>query len=192
MMTLSLSPMISRFAALGLLFSLMGGVWLLLVDPLLSAWDDRSTAIETTTKQMQAIHRRAQWGDTERRLLEAARQAVDFSPLLIRAGNASQAAAQFQAEVRRRIDSGGAQTRSVQALPPTKTAGGLERLVVRLEGSIGSEKLLPWLQVIEESASPLMLIEMLELRGQEFQVASPGNPVLQFRIDVAGFRRPEP
>lgn len=191
MMKASLSPTVRRFAALGLLLALVGGVWLLFVDPLMSVLDERMAAIETAAKQVQVMRRRAQWTDADRKLLDDARQVMDASPLLLRAGNASQAAAMFQAEVRRRVESAGAQTRSVQALPPVN-AGGLERLVVRLEGSIGSDKLLNWLQSIEMSPAPLMLVEALELRGQEFQASAPGNPVLQFRLDVAGFRKQEP
>lgn len=187
-----LSPAVRRLSAIGFLFCLCGLLWAIAADPLLTSWSNREAAIETTEKQLAAMRRRAQWGAQEKQVLEVARQAVDNSPLLIRGANASQASAQFQADIRRRVDGAGAQTRSIQALPVAKVAG-LERVVVRLEGSIGSDRLLDWLQSIEGQPAPLMVIEVLELRGPEFQQAgSPVNTSLQFRLDVAGYRRAEP
>jgi len=192
MKPLSLTLPVKRFFALSLLLALLGSLWLLLVDPILTTWGDRATAIETTEKQYTALRRRANWSAKDNEILLAARQVVEDSTLLIRAPNASLAAAQFQADVRRRMDSNGAQTRSILALPPSKT-GGLERIIVRVEGSVGGERLLDWLQAIEAQSTPLMVIEALELRGPEFVASGPAaNAVLQFRLDIAGYRKAEP
>jgi hypothetical protein len=190
-MMMSLSRPVRRVVALALLLLAGLAAWAGLVEPLLSAFEQREEGLQRSQRLIAEFGRKAaQRPVAEQRLHEARRQLAAATGY-IEAPNPALASATLQNLVKSGIEGRGGMLRSLQALPPAKEAS-FQRLAVRIDAAAGADKLLDLLLAIEASRTPILRIESLDIRAPE-GMRSPGtvpeNAMLALRADIVGYLR---
>lgn len=188
-MSAPLSPAVSRFAALGLLLALLFVAADTLLPPFLAlaGLDDSQT--ETIARIVRLERAGARLPALRRALDNAPPEAPALQPYLDEPSD-SLAAASLQARLRRTALAAGLEVVSVQPA----TAGGEPGLAksaaaMTVSGALPAHQRLLY-QL--ESEMPVLFVEEFELLNtnpDQPRLDGAGQPILQLRLTVAGYRR---
>lgn len=181
--------------AVGLLLIGLGAVWLALVHPLMSAYDELDTGLTeagTLLAQYRAVaQQRALWKERSREL-----QAATASRAAYLEGMSDGAAgATVQRVVKQAVERAGGELQSTLVLP-VRQDDGFRRVGVRAQMAGTVEALRAALLSLEGN-QPMLFVEGVEIRTRQAQRAVPGKPaaedrVLEIRLDVHGLALPAP
>jgi hypothetical protein len=188
---MSVSRPVRRFVALSLLVLAGLVAWAGIVEPLLTAFDEREERLRRSQRLIAEFTRKAAQRPQAEQGLRDARARLAAATGYLEAPNPALASAMLQNLVKSGIEGRGGALRSLQALPPAKEAS-FQRLTVRIDAAAGADKLLDLLLAIEASRTPILRIESLDIRAPEGlrpTGAVPKNATLALRADIIGYLR---
>lgn len=190
--------LLSRMLALGLLAAALIASYLLVVVPLLSAYEDNAAAIEraeTLLQRQQALA--ALQPQLVARLEEERAQAEAVAGYLEGPSDAL-AAAQLQDRVKEVVETSGGELRSTRILPAEsiESSPGTRRAALRVQMIVSIEGLAEILYELE-AGQPYVLIDELSVRSQRERrqrrrnqaAAGDDAPKLDVSLELSGFVR---
>lgn len=187
-MTIDPVSTLGRGVAVGLVLATAALILQVLAIPLASAFRERWETIQELEENLIRYAARAgSIGELQRQRDElTSRQVGQIG--LFGDSNAALAGATLQGVVRRTFEGNGGALRSLQALP-VRTEGTLQRVAVRIDGTLPSGKLLDLLYAAE-AAVPYMFFENLELRVPDSLTAErTGHAQISLRAEIAAYRQ---
>lgn len=186
-----ITPRRGQALAIGLLFVLIGSVWLGAVRPLVAAYAGQRRELARTTELIGEFRRIV----AERPALEQRQQmlldAGAVQRLTLSAESDGVAAAGLQKIVKAAVERAGGTLQSTQ-VKAARPDGGFRRVGLRVQ-MVGSVEALRQTLLTLEAAQPLIYGESLELRARQ-QPRSNGKDVvedrtLEIRVDVYSLAR---
>lgn len=184
-------PRRRRMLALALPGALALGLGLGVVLPLAEQAAEAAEQEERQRSLLARLERLAAQGPALRRELDALDAELAGTEVVLRAPSASQAAAAFQAALRRVLEAEGVAPDSAQALPPVPE-GAFLRLGLRLEMRAGIEPLSRILLALERHRPAILVREAVVAAGTRGQAGGAGvtrrdggGAPLTIRLDLA-------
>ncbi len=185
------APWISRVAAVGILLAILLAIYGVLVSPLIAAYSQVNGDIEQSTELLARYQRvTAQYPDLKR-LLDRVNADHTASGVYLPGDTDALAAARLQEIVNSRVESNGAQVRSVQILP-TKEDGDFRRVGVRVQLTATIAAVARILYAFEAGGTFLFVDNLsVSNRKSRRRAGEQLNPELLVRLDLTGYVRPE-
>lgn len=176
---------VGRLLALALTASVLGLVWLAVVQPLVGLYQDRADGL--AQRRILLGHMAARAAKVPRLRAQSAVQgpAAPAAALLLGGVSDAIAGAALQERIQAIAGRAGLTLASTETLPAV-AAGSYRRIGLRVAFSAPWPALVRLLQSVEE-ASPRMLTDELQLRGPRV-LGGPGEPVLEASLTVLAFR----
>jgi general secretion pathway protein M len=189
-MTLTLSPLLRRLAAVAILLLLAGGTYLLLVAPLLAQYAENCDTVE----QLSAVLARYQAAGQQLGAREAALSSLKRSDAtqggFLTGANENLIAANIQTRIKALAEGARGELKSTQILP-SQDEGKLRRIVVRaqLSGTLeAAQKVFYGL----EAGAPFLFLDNLTINARSVsrRRAEPEeDPLLDIQFDAYGYAR---
>ena len=120
---MTLSPAVSKSAALALLFGVLAAAWLMLVQPLILSFFEHSAAIERSREMLARYQGLASTKSELDSSLQALQAAQKSEERLLRGGSAQLVGAKLQNSVKEFIEQSGGALTSMQVLPVREEEG---------------------------------------------------------------------
>ena len=187
-MNLTLPPILSRLLALALLLAVLAVAWMLLVEPLRTAFADQDARINSANELLKRYETALAGEPALRAEIKRLRQ-TDTGPDPFLKGESSQIiAAKLQNQLQTMVSGESSEFRSIQVLPEAQEEG-FEKIGLRvtLTASVPSMQKLFY---DIETAVPALFIDNLDIRTnirrrRNVEVTDR----LQIRFDVYGYRK---
>jgi virulence-associated protein VapD len=182
---------ISRATAAGILFAILLAIYGVLVSPLVAAYSQINGAIAQSTELLARYQRvTAQYPDLKR-LLDRVNADHTASGVYLPGDTDALAAARLQEIVNSRVETNGAQVRSVQILP-TKEDGDFRRVGVRIQ-LIATVAAVARILYAFEAGDTYLFVDNLDIsnRQNRRRAGEQADPELLVRLDLTGYVRPE-
>ncbi len=192
-----LPPWASRAAAISLVVALVLAVYLLTIDPLVSAYRDLDDDIARTNENLRRYEQIARSYPALREQYESLAQRQSRSGVYLSGDTDALAAAELQSDVSATIQKHEGKLRSVQILPVTSD-GEFKRVSVRVQLTATLSALTRILYTLE-SRRPFVFIDNLDIKNRRARRArrrnqeeqTPSEPELVIRFDLFGYLRPD-
>ena len=185
------APWISRMTAVGILLAILLAIYGVLVSPLVSAYSQINGAIAQSSELLTRYQRvTAQYPDLEE-LLDRVNADHIASGVYLPGDTDALAAARLQEIVNSRVESNGAQVRSVQILP-AKVDGDFRRVGVRIQ-LIATVAAVARILYAFEAGGTFLFVDNLDVsnRKSRRRAGEQTDPELLVRLDLTGYVRPE-
>lgn len=175
---------IARIGAFAILFALIAFVWIAIVSPLWSAWERRAEQADRSAELIVHLRQAAAEAPQVQSELTKIEEALRNRSAILAASNVNLAGATLQSEVKRIVEAGGAQLRSMQQLPPVQE-DQLNRIGVRLVLQGDTAQMAHILYNLEGHV-PILLARNLSVHSDERQGTDrlPQSLPLNIQIDV--------
>jgi hypothetical protein len=189
-MTLDPLSFVGRFVAVSLVLLLALVGLQAAVLPVKEAFSQRWDAIAEREATLASFTARAGAGEGLRAQRDALQSRQSGEVGLLTEASAPLAGAALQGTARRLFESGGGALRSIQVLP-ARAEGALQRVAVRVDGTLPSGRMLDFLHGVE-TAVPYLFVETFELRVPEGMTGQQtGHAQVTVRAELAAYRRLE-
>jgi general secretion pathway protein M len=185
------APWISRVTAVGILLAILLAIYSVLVSPLVAAYSEINGAIAQSTELLARYQRvTAQYPDLKK-LLDRVNADHTASGVYLPGDTDALAAAELQEIVNSKVETNGAQVRSVQILP-TKEDGDFRRVGVRIQLTATIAAVARILYAFEAGGT-FLFVDNLEVsnRKNRRRAGEQADPELLVRLDLTGYVRPE-
>jgi len=187
------APWVSRATALGLLVAVLVILYSLVFGPLFAAYGELNGAIGQSADLLNRYQRIIAQQPTLKALLEQVNASHTESGVYVPGNTDALAAARLQEIVNSRVESNGAQVRSVQILP-AREDGDFRRVGVRIQMTASIASIARILYAFE-AGDTYLFIDNLEISNRQSRRLGDGSqdadPVLLVRLDLTGYVRPE-
>ena len=187
------APWVSRATALGLLVAVLVILYSLVFGPLFTAYGELNGAIGQSADLLNRYQRIIAQQPTLKALLEQVNESHTESGVYVPGNTDALAAARLQEIVNSRVESNGAQVRSVQILP-AREDGDFRRVGVRIQMTASIASIARILYAFE-AGDTYLFIDNLEISNRQSRRLGDGSqdadPVLLVRLDLTGYVRPE-
>ncbi len=190
---MTLSPGISRLAALALSAGLLVALYAFAVAPLVASYGESNSAISRAGELLGRYRRIADSRPAlQARLGELKARQAEIG-IYLGGGTDALAGAALQELVNKTVEKGGGNLRSIQILP-VKTDGEFRRVGVRVQMTATVSQLARVLYTLEAGRT-FLFVDNLEVsnrrarrrRNQPIEM----DPMLLIRLDLTGYLRPE-
>lgn len=184
-------PWVSRAAAIGLLIAVLAIIYVALIAPLVTAFGRVNGEIAQSTELLERYKNIASRRSVLEDLLERVNAGHTESGVYLPGDTDALAAARLQEIVNSRVESNGAQVRSVQILP-AKEDGDFRRVGVRIQMTASIAAIARILYAFEAGGTYLF-VDNLEIsnRRRRKRDDDQTSPQLLVRLDLTGYVRPE-
>ncbi len=185
------APWVSRLAAAGILFAALMAIYSVLVSPLAAAYGQINGAIAQSSGLLARYQRvTAQYPDLKG-LLDRVNANYTASGVYLPGDTDALAAARLQEIVNSKVETNGAQVRSVQILP-AREDGDFRRVGVRIQLSATIAAVARILYAFE-AGDTFLFVDNLEIsnRKRRQRTGEQVDPELLVRLDLTGYVRPE-
>ena len=175
-----------QLLALSLLLVALGGVYLLIVSPLLGLYAERAAVLENRRMLVPRLRAAADELPSLRARVEQLRAAAGTRKITLEGASDAIASATLQSRIEELASSAGATIGSTESLP-AEARSGYRRIGLRYVLSGSYETLVKFLARLE-SATPPLVIDNLHIHGV---LRRPGTPVaagLDAGLDVYAYR----
>lgn len=192
-MTFAPPVLARRSLALALLLGLILLVFEVLIAPLPGKFQEIDAAIDRSAQLLARYRLSASEKEAVTQALSAQRQNLSGLSGFIVAPNQPLASSTLQTHIRRVLESAGASVR-VLSVPPAIRESSYDKLVARVEFSVTADRLIATIHAIEASTSPNLVIDSLEIRGQDLvgpTARAEENTSLSVRLDAVGYWVPK-
>ena len=187
------APWVSRASAVGLLIAVLLIVYSLLIAPLIAAYGQINGAIAQSAELLARYQRVTTQHSALEDLLARVNAAHTKSGVYLPGDTDPLAAARLQEIVNSRVETNGAQVRSVQILP-TKEDGDFRRVGVRVQLTAGISAVARILYAFE-AGDTYLFVDNLDISNRQARrrtsAGQDGDPELLVRLDLSGYVRPE-
>ena len=188
------APWISRATAIGLLVAVLLIIYSLLVAPLIAAYSEINGAIAQSTDLLTRYQRIMSQQTALKALLDRVNAEHTASGVYVPGETDALAAARLQEIVNSRVESNGAQVRSVQILPAQED-GDFRRVGVRIQMTASIAAIARILYAFE-AGDMFLFVDNLEVSNRQSRRRADGgqeaDPALLVRLDLTGYVRPGP
>jgi general secretion pathway protein M len=187
-MTLSLPPLVSRVLALAILLLLVGGIYALVVDPLIGEYEVNRDAVAQLSSAL-GRYRAAERQLPERQAtLASLKKADSGGEGFLPDGNDNLVAAGVQTRVKSITETAHGALKSTQILPALDE-GKLHRIAIRAQMTVTLEAAQKVFYGIESSTPYLFLdnIAMNARNSPRLRAEVEDNPLIDVQFDVFGF-----
>ena len=191
-----LPPWVSRVAALSLVVALFLAVYVLAVEPLVSAYQETDDAIRQTNENLLRYEQISRTFPALKQQLDELAQRQGRSGVYLSGDTDALAAAQLQADVSATIQQHDGQLRSVQILP-VASDGDFKRVSVRVQLTATLSALTRILYSLE-GRRPFVFIDNLDIKNRRARRSrrnkkdqAETEPELVIRFDLFGYLRPD-
>lgn len=178
-----------RLLALGILLLAVAAAWLLVIEPVTSAFAAQDEEIAQAYRMLAAYEHRIALAPLVKKRLAQLKQAETSSTGTIGGASAELAAANIQNITRSVIEGRAGQVRSAQNLAPV-TADGFQKIEIQYDVTLPMTKLKEIAYQIETSA-PYLFLDSVDIRAPENWQIGPYQtdpPNLDVRWTVRGYR----
>jgi hypothetical protein len=187
-MTLSLPPFVSRVLALAILLLLVGGIYALVIDPLIAEYEVNRDAVAQLSSAL-GRYRAAERQLPQRQATLASLKNTDSAGEgFLPDGNDNLIAAGVQTRVKSITETAHGELKSTQILPALDE-GKLHRIAIRAQMTVTLEAAQKVFYGIESSAPYLFLdnIVMNARNSPRLRTEVEDNPLIDVQFDVFGF-----
>lgn len=187
------APWVSRATAFGLLAGVLLMLYALLIGPLVAAYGEVNGAIAQSTELLGRYQRVIAQHSALKVMLDRVNEQHTQSGFYVPGNTDALAAARLQEIVNSRVESNGAQVRSVQILP-AREDGDFRRVGVRIQmtASIGA---IARILYAFEAGDTYLFVDNLDISNRRSRrrarAAQVADPELLVRLDLTGYVRPE-
>ena len=178
-----------QLLALSLLFVALGGVYLVVVSPLLGLYAERAAVLENRRMLVPRLRAAADELPTLRARAEQLRAAAGTRKITLEGASDAIAAATLQSRIEELATSAGATIGSTESLP-AEARSGYRRIGLRYVLSGSYETLVKFLAKLE-SATPPLVIDNLHIHGVLRRPGTPAAAGLDAGLDVYAYREGE-
>jgi Tfp pilus assembly protein PilO len=175
-----------QLLALSLLFVALGGVYLLVVSPLLGLYAERAAVLEDRRMLVPRLRAAADELPTLRSQVEQLRAAAGTRKITLEGASDAIASATLQSRIEELATSAGATIGSTESLP-AEARSGYRRIGLRYVLSGSYETLVKFLAKLE-SATPPLVIDNLHIHGVLRRPGTPAAAGLDAGLDVYAYR----
>jgi general secretion pathway protein M len=175
-----------QLLALSLLFVALGGLYLVVVSPLLGLYAERATVLENRRMLVPRLRAAADELPTLRARAEQLRAAAGTRKITLEGASDAIAAATLQSRIEELANSAGATIGSTESLP-AEARSGYRRIGLRYVLSGSYETLVKFLAKLE-SATPPLVIDNLHIHGVLRRPGTPAAAGLDAGLDVYAYR----
>lgn len=172
--------------ALSLLLAALGGVYLLVVSPLLGLYAERAAVLEDRRMLVPRLRAAADELPALRARVEQLRAAAGTRKITLEGASDPIAAATLQSRIEELAVSAGATIGSTESLP-AEARSGYRRIGLRYVLSGSYETLVKFLAKLE-SATPPLIIDNLHIHGVLRRPGTPAAAGLDAGLDVYAYR----
>jgi len=185
------APWISRATAIGILLVILLAIYSVLVSPLIAAYSQINSAVAQSTELLARYQRVTAQYPGLKGVLDRVNADHTASGVYLPGDTDALAAARLQEIVNSRVESNGAQVRSVQILP-AKEDGDFRRVGVRIQ-LIATIASVARILYAFEAGSTFLFVDNLEVsnRKNRRRAGEQLDPELLVRLDLTGYVRPE-
>ena len=187
------APWVSRLTAFGILAAVLMVVYALLIGPLVAAYSGVNGAIAQSAELLGRYQRVIAQHSSLKVMLDRVNEAHTESGFYVAGDTDPLAAAQLQEIVNSRVESNGAQVRSVQILP-AREDGDFRRVGVRIQmtASIGA---IARILYAFEAGDTYLFVNNLDISNRRSRrrarARQSADPELLVRLDLTGYVRPK-
>jgi general secretion pathway protein M len=175
-----------QLLALSLLFVALGGVYLVVVSPLLGLYAERAAVLENRRMLVPRLRAAADELPTLRARAEQLRAAAGTRKITLEGASDAIAAATLQSRIEELATSAGATIGSTESLP-AEARSGYRRIGLRYVLSGSYDTLVKFLAKLE-SATPPLVIDNLHIHGVLRRPGTPAAAGLDAGLDVYAYR----
>ena len=175
-----------QLLALSLLFVALGGVYFLVVSPLLGGYAERAAVLENRRMLLPRLRAAADELPALRAQVEQLRAAAGTRKITLEGASDAIAAATLQSRIEELASSAGATIGSTESLP-AEARSGYRRIGLRYVLSGSYETLVKFLARLE-SATPPVVIDNLHIHGVLRRPGTPAAAGLDAGLDVYAYR----
>jgi general secretion pathway protein M len=175
-----------RLLALSLLFVALGGVYLLVVSPLIGLYGERAAVLENRRMLVPRLRAAADELPALRARIEQLRAAAGTRKITLEGASDAIAAATLQSRIEELATSAGATIGSTESLP-AEARSGYRRIGLRYVLSGSYETLVKFLAKLQ-SATPPLVIDNLHIHGVLRRPGTPAAAGLDAGLDVYAYR----
>jgi len=185
------APWIGRMAAVGILVAVLLAIHSSLVAPLIAAYSQINDSIAQSTELLARYQRVTAQYPALKGLLDQVNADHTSSGVYLPGDTDALAAARLQEIVNSRVESNGAQVRSVQILP-AKEDGDFRRVGVRIQ-LISNIAAVARILYAFEAGGTFLFVDNLDVsnRQKRRRAGEAEDPELLVRLDLTGYVRPE-
>ena len=178
-----------QLLALSLLFVALGGVYLLVVSPLLGLYAERAAVLENRRMLAPRLRAAADELPALRARVEQLRAAAGTRKITLEGASDAIAAATLQSRIEELATAAGATIGSTESLP-AEARSGYRRIGLRYVLSGSYETLVKFLAKLE-SATPPLVIDNLHVHGVLRRPGTPAAAGLDAGLDLYAYRDSE-
>jgi general secretion pathway protein M len=175
-----------QLLAASLVLIALGGVYLLVVSPLLDLYSERATVLDNRRMLLPRLSAAADELPDLRAQVEQLRAAAGSRKITLEGGSDAIAAAALQSRIEELAASVGATIGSTESLP-AEVRSGYRRIGLRYVLSGPYETLVRFLAKLE-AATPPLVIDNLHIHGALRRPGTPAATGLDAGLDVYGYR----
>ena len=175
-----------RLLALSLLFVALGGVYFLVVSPLLGFYGERAAVLENRRILLPRLRAAADELPALRARVDQLRAAAGTRKITLEGASDAIAAATLQSRIEELATSAGATIGSTESLP-AEARSGYRRIGLRYVLSGSYETLVKFLAKLE-AATPPLVIDNLHVHGVLRRPGTPAAAGLDAGLDVYAYR----
>ncbi|TMJ59146.1 MAG: general secretion pathway protein GspM [Alphaproteobacteria bacterium] len=175
-----------QLLALSLLLVALGGVYLLIVSPLLGLYAERAAVLENRRMLVPRLRAAADELPSLRARVEQLRAAAGTRKITLEGASDAIASATLQSRIEELASSAGATIGSTESLP-AEARSGYRRIGLRYVLSGSYETLVKFLARLE-SATPPVVIDNLHIHGVLRRPGTPAAAGLDAGLDVYAYR----
>lgn len=191
-MTPRMRPAFSRALALALLLAVVGGAYVLVVDPLVSRYRTYDQTITQRADLVDQYRRLAAAKPALAKRLAQVRARDSATAGFLSGGNEALIGADLQNRLKGMVETSGGKLNSVQVLPG-KDEGGFRRITIRARVNVTIEALQKVIYQIE-TATAVLLVDNLDVRARRSRrprrkQTQPSVRTLDVRFDLSGYTR---
>ena len=185
------APWISRATAVGILLAILLAIYGVLVSPLVATYSQINGSIAQSTELLTRYQRVTEQYAELKALLERVNADHTASGVYLPGDTDALAAARLQEIVNSRVETNGAQVRSVQILP-TKEDGDFRRVGVRIQ-LLATIAAVARILYAFEAGGTFLFVDNLDVsnRRNRRRTSEQTDPELLVRLDLTGYVRPE-
>ena len=180
-----------KIIALGVLLGLLGAVFALVIQPIISSTSEAQEELDSTVFRIEKIVRSLNKKEDLLKLKEQLRKQNSTDRKLLSTETASMASADLQSKIKQILTDSGAELASLQVLPE-RTEDPFVRIGVKVRMNSSTSALRSVLYNLE-TAVPYLFVDYLSVRAVR-GVNATGNQdevdQLNIEFDVVGFMRP--
>jgi general secretion pathway protein M len=188
-MTLTLSPLVNRLAAVAILLAVVVAVAYGIALPLLDSYQESADTMSRLRAALTRYERAGTGLEQRQAELDALKQRRSTADGFLPGANEALAAAEVQNRIKTLAEVSKGELKSTQILPP-QDEGKFRRIAVRAQLTLklpAAQRILHGL----ESGTPLLFLDNVNLRahGERRREDTPDDPIIDIRFDVYGYTR---